>query len=548
MRSVWLLLAFMAMGALAQVPPRPESTDVPAPAAGPPPRIDLRIAPPPAQRLVLPAPVIARGFKVSGLRSIPESEVTRVLDDWTGKPVANDDLARAADRVTEHLRARGLLVALAYFPQQQITDGVIEIAVLEGRLGAIRIQKAEGLRLRGSIAERYLGGLQTGDSIRDDNVLSSLLLLNDLPGTRVEASLASSEQPGIADLDIRVRNDGGPIAGSLTLDNAGLRTTGEHRAQLILRWRDPLGLGDMLTWRWLQSSGGGHVLYSLMYGVPVNAMGTRLGLRLTEQRYALGKEFTPLAAGGSYHALWLLASHPIWRGANRNLELRFAYTGNETIDRLDAVAFRSDARRSLGVASLVFDRRDRGGLTNIEGQYRFGKTTQRDPLLAAIDAAPGGLNSFGRYSAYRLLASREQALTAQTSLYFSLTAQVASKNMEIGSELEMGGPNAVRAYPVGELFADQGHLARLELRHRPADLPGAMLSLFHDHARVEINRNALAGDPANRRGLGGIGVGLHYDYGRDLSMQASLAWRTGERPASAPDRSPRGFVGLTYRF
>ena len=74
------------------------------------------------------------------------------------------------------------------------------------------------------------------------------------------------------------------------------------------------------------------------------------------------------------------------------------------------------------------------------------------------------------------------------------------------------------------------------------------LSAFLDQARVRINRNPSADDPANTRGLGGYGLGVRHAIGERVTIRSSLAWRASERPATVPDRSPRVWISVLTSF
>ena len=543
----------MASHSHSQVPPRVEPLEVPAAPAAPPSRIELQLTPAPVERLVLRESVLVNAFRITGTRMIAEAELAQVLAPWTGRRLNADELAQAADAVTVYLRAKGLLVAQAYVPRQEIRDGVVEVAVLEGRLGAVRLEVPEGTRLSRAAAERFLASLQPGDSIRRDNVEHSLLLMNDLPGTQAGAALVTGSQPETADLQVRVNNDGNPITGTLTLDNAGLRTAGEYRASLDARLRSPLGIGDLLAARVMQTNGGGQTLGSLTYGLPINGLGTRLGVHYSDQRYRVGKEFAVLGVHGESRATSLLASHPLIRRSDHNLTLGLSFSEFHFKDNIDAVLLANQTRHRVAGVTLASDFRDRlfgGAATALQAQLLSGKVLLLGPGAATLDSAPGGLQVGGSFSVLRYRAERLQALDADSSIYLSVRGQLASKNLDAGPELAVGGPDGVRAYPVGELYADQGFVARIEYRRAVKLSPDSQttLSVFLDEASVRINRNPLAGDPANNRGLSGYGLGVRHVIGRSVTIQSSLAWRTSEGASTAPDRSPRVWVSVATAF
>ncbi|HUQ24377.1 MAG TPA: ShlB/FhaC/HecB family hemolysin secretion/activation protein, partial [Burkholderiales bacterium] len=528
MRVIGIFLLSFVAPAIAQAPPKPEPLELPRVPVAPPGGIELKALPVPAAPLVVAAPVFVKSFRILGSPTF-ETELATLLAPWTGRSLSAEELQRAADAATAHLRKRGFFVGQAFLPPQQIRDGVVEMQILEGRIGAMRLDVAPDSRVRPSVAERFVADLRAGETIRRDNVEQSLLLLNDLPGVALSASLAPGSETGTADLSTRLQNEGNPIDGRLTLDNAGVRGIGEYRGILDLRAPSPLGFGDLLAARLLRSSEGGHTFGSLTYGAPVNGAGTRLGIRYAEQSYKLGREFAALQAKGDSRAGTLLAVHPLVRRSDANLNLGASYSEVEYQDRIDAVGSVTDSRHriaSLGFAADSVDGWLGGGANYFQAQYFRGKVVLLDSEFAAFDSAPGGLGVAGMFSMWRLRAQRIQAVDAVSSLRISLNGQMASKNLDAGNEIQLGGPDAVRAYPVGEVYADEGYVARLEYRRdfKPFELP-LTLGLFYDAAQAKINRDPPPGDARNRRNLSGYGIGAYLAPWKAVSVQTWFAWR-----------------------
>jgi hemolysin activation/secretion protein len=546
-------LALAAAGALGQNVPRLEPLDVPAAPSSPPSRVEFNLPPLAPGNWIPTEKVQVRGFRFNGLHSVPEALLQDFVAQWVGRSLDGAQLAELAAALTAKLRDTGLLIAQAWIPDQEARDGFVRVEVVEGRIGSVQLDTDGSSRLRRNVAERFLAPIRPGDVATRANVEQSLLVLNDLPGIRLDAALTAGANSEQADVRVKVVDDGAPISGTIRVDNAGLRAAGEIRGDINVRLRSPLGLGDLASARYLQSSGAGQTLASLTYGLPVSGYGTRVGLRVAEQRYRLNKEFTPLEATGDQHAIAMLASHPLIRRSDHNLMLAASYSETSYLDRLGAFALTSNSRHRVAAVSATYDSRDAwlgGGANGFQFQQLRGRAIQKDPFFLALDTDPGGLNVYGRYSVTRYRAQREQSLDRSTSLYIAMNGQFASRNLDAGAELPLGGPDGVRAYPVGELYADEGYIARVELRRRFSitDASTTALIAFIDEARVRINRNPLPGDPANRRGLGAYGFGVAHAAGRGLALQAWFAWRMSESAFTAPDRSPRVWVALTAAF
>jgi hemolysin activation/secretion protein len=123
----------------------------------------------------------------------------------------------------------------AYLPQQEIKGGVVEIAIIEARIGKVALNLKEGTRyseilVRG-IVEKHL---VEGSIITETGLETPLLLLNDLPNATVTSEIKPSQTDRLGDLVISVSDSPGLISGSVDVDNYGNRFTGAWRAGVSL--------------------------------------------------------------------------------------------------------------------------------------------------------------------------------------------------------------------------------------------------------------------------------------------------------------------------
>src|SRR3546814_3789117 len=71
---------------------------------------------------------------------VDQAELDALAADYIGRQVAFDDLQQIAQRVTDLYLRRGYYLAQAVLPVQEVVDGVVEISVVEGRLGQVTVQ------------------------------------------------------------------------------------------------------------------------------------------------------------------------------------------------------------------------------------------------------------------------------------------------------------------------------------------------------------------------------------------------------------------------
>ena len=112
---------------------------------------------------------------------------------------------------------------------------------------------------------------------------------------------------------------------------------------------------------------------------------------------------------------------------------------------------------------------------------------------------------------------------------------------------------AVRAYPEGEAYADQGYVLNLEARMQLPKFSDAMpgqlqLIGFIDTGRAIVNKNPWAAG-LNRRTLSGAGVGVNWSDTNNFMVRAYYAVKVGDEVAlSAPDKSGRFWIQAVKYF
>jgi hemolysin activation/secretion protein len=273
-----------------------------------------------------------------------------------------------------------------------------------------------------------------------------------------------------------------------------------------------------------------------------------VGARFATHQYRLGGDFEVLGANGRYTSGQVKLTHPFVRTNDGNLSGELQFDETHYRDRFDAESARNDFRHRLLSLNVHADRADdflRGGITTLYAQYRSGRVYLDTPEVAAEDAT--GLGQGGRFTRGRFRLAREQALSENTGLSVAVLTQHASKNVEGGLKLQLGGPDGVRAYGLSELFVDQGHLARLDLHHTRALNPGwrAKGALFVDSARGRINKNPLAGASDNTQSLTGYGVSLALGWRDKVQSEITFA-RPANAPATDTQRKLRIWASLRY--
>jgi hemolysin activation/secretion protein len=172
---------------------------------------------------------------------------------------------------------------------------------------------------------------------------------------------------------------------------------------------------------------------------------------------------------------------------------------------------------------------------------------------AAREFDAGTAQSHGGYGRVSYSASQLQDLYPNFQLFAAINGQWASKNLDASEKMELGGMAAVRAYPEGEAYGDEGYVLTLEAR---CLLPHAIQPdnsaiqgfAFVDSGSVALNKKPWNAEP-NQRHLSGAGVGLTWASVNKFLVKVVYAHRVGDEPArSAPDANDRMWLQATRYF
>lgn len=527
---------------LQQIPPPPVPQNAP-----PPIRLEQR-ATPPSSPDSEGAKILVKTLRVTGAQLYSEADLVSVTGFAPGSELNLSELRAMASKIAEYYRKAGYFAAQAYLPAQDLKDNAVTIAVLEGRYGSITLRNQTNLS--DALANSILSGLDSGDIIATEPLENRLLRLSDLPGVKVSSTLVPGASLGTSDLIVDI-TPGKRVSGSIDADNAGSRYTGEYRLGATVNLNNLLGQGDIASLRVLTSGSGlnyARAAYQMQFD-KVTA-----GVAYSKLNYKLGREFAPLLARGTAEVASVFGSYSVIRSRNTNLNVGLNYDYKTFQDRVDSIGSVTDKKAQVLTASLYGDHRDTlggGGITAYALNVSAGNINILTPVALAADAATARTN--GGFNKVGFRASRLQNLGGPFSLYAGINGQVASKNLDVSEKMELGGMTAVRAYPEGEAFADEGYVVTLEARMKlpklSEQMPGEVqLVGFVDTGAVTINKNPwFAGK--NTRQLSGAGVGINWAENNNFFVRAYYARKLGSEPAiSAPDRSGRFWIQAVKYF
>ncbi|MFM2066680.1 MAG: hypothetical protein RLZZ584_1589 [Pseudomonadota bacterium] len=519
----------------------------------------MRDAPPPARAPQLQAQVLPRALaseqarqmaggvtihlqslRITGMRTIPEATLQALVADAIGKDLDFAQLQALADRIGDHYRSQGYLLAQVFLPAQKIVQGAVQITVQEGQLGRISVDAAP---VDPGVVQPWLYGLQTGEPLLADTLERDLLLLGDLPGVTVQSVLRPGASGGYTDLDVQGRAARG-LHADLVLDNHGNRYTGEWRLTGHASLGSVREFGDSLD-AVVTHGFSGYDYARLAWQQPFGTTGDQVGVAGSLMGYELGKEFSNLDARGHAIDLTLYGLSTLQRSRARRVQAQLALD----LKRFDDVANTARSTKHAQVLTLGVSAQslhEAGATSALSAGLTLGRL-QLDDTSAASDNL--SLRTRGTYA--KLTGQAEAGIPWGVAGLVSsvrLGGQFAAwRNLDSSEKMGLGGPQAVRAHASGEGSSDDALLFGTELRRAWGD---AQVKLFFDAARGQASHRAPVDGSAGiqRATLAGAGLGLDMNLPAGVLLQTAVAWRTAGRASPDVDRNPRLWLLLAIKL
>lgn len=427
------------------------------------------------------------------------------------------ELEEVASAVQQHVRSRGFFLAHVYVPEQQVSDGVVQLALLPGTLGNVAIIGSDNPLIRSELADLE------GQVLTRSNLETRLFRISQLPGIRTKAALAPGTEVGATDLAVDVLEQR-RFSGIVQLDNHGLDDTGELRLGTRLEWRNPWRGGDVLEIgaRTAVDPASQQQIWG-RYEMPFRRTPYRLELFAGNNRYDFDSiQGLNAELDGDSRLLELGLRRTYWQTRNSSGHARLKVGWHN-------LTWREFENQRLWFTNLaatghkIWDNAQIAINGGVEVEYGF----------ISGGEASGQDSSFYRLSSNGLVWTPVDLprLPGTQKLALRWQLQYSDSELPATRALGFGGPHLNRGFERTEFLADRGLVLGAELRF---ELPLGELVTFID---------AAYGNGENERDepwaqLTSIGVGWDADWGPGFTSRLSLGL-----PVSgdgSPDINPPG--------
>jgi hemolysin activation/secretion protein len=451
-----------------------------------------------------PVRVLVQRIEVTGSTVFGSNDFAPIIQSAEGQSLTLEELRTIADRITQLYLDQGYITSRAVLVEQVVSEGVIQIRVVEGALERIEVEGNHRVNTS-YIRDRIQLGAST--PLNQANLEDQLRLLRlDPLFENITANLRAGSGLGQSILIVQV-TEADPLVANFSSDNYSPPSVGSERFGVSASYLSLTGLGDTLSATYARSTTGGSDLFDFSYRVPLNPMNGTLELRAAPSSYRItDPKFSALNIEGNSDLYELSFRQPLLRSPREEfaLSLGFTYRDGETFINNFSVDNSTTSVFKFGQDYVL---RDVQGAWALQSQFNLG--------TGLFDATQNsGSQADGQFFSWLGQAQRVQILNPNNLLIVQADLQLSPDPLLSSQQFVIGGGQSVRGYRQNSRIGDNGFRFsaedRISILRDEAGTPTLQFAPFAD-VGVVWNVDGNSNNLPRQTFLPGIGVGLLWE-------------------------------------
>lgn len=516
-----------------------------APAPLPPlPKFDLRLQAPeksPVTRAIDEISFEVRKVEVVGASAYSRGELEAEFASVRGKRVSLSALHAIAERIEARYSADDYFLTRVFIPPQRIRDGVVQIKVIEGKIGAVFLEGGTpGVR---SQIEAQLAHLTQERPIRLQTLERAILMAGDVPGVTATGLLRPGAAQGESDLVLTVSDL--PDSKLVGQSNAGANPTGPWSVSAFATLNKPFGLEGQLS-AGLSTAPDGKRSQSVFarYSRSIWRPGTTVSLGVVASRSQPRGALSSLDNVSTSTSVNPRLRQALLRSRANSLYMDVALSFNRAkTEYLDTPV--SDDRSTVAEATLTWQGVD--PLGNVQASLSYFQGTKLAGAIGSDAPTPSVLGFEPNFKKWGLNFNRTFVLPANLSLLYATQTQYTKDILLSGETMAFGGSYIGRGYDPAVISGDSGSGGLLELRHdQVVNLMGKPV-MVQPYAFVDLGITSSNLTKTVQR-LRSTGLGLRLSTPSVGSVDLMLARALIPIETVDPRPNPRLVLNSTLRF
>ncbi len=490
-------------------------------------------------------------FKLEGNTVYSDEELGKILASYENREITAEEMHEAKDKVSRFYIINGYRNSGVIIPNQEVTDGVIVLRVIEGKLSRVEVSGNKWLRT-GYIRKRLELATKGGKLPFNVNTMQERLQLikQDPRVDNIHANFGPGLELGDGILDVQVE-EARPYYLAFVFNNHNSPSIGSYRGEINIGHNNLTGFGDSLNAQYALTEGLDE--YSVNYSIPFTRRDTTMAFSFERaEPVVIAEPFDELNIESETMTYSASLRHPFYKTISREfaMELKLERSQSKTMLNGIPYSFTSYAEedkdeKDYKVCALRFSQEwvDRSliQVLAIRSTFSFGldmldATTDlsRDITDADPDAPDARFFTWlGQFQWLRRINFLNSQLLFRTDLRLSNNPLLPVEKFAIG------GSSTVRGYRENQLTTDNGVVSSLEWRIGLGKLKLPWLSKGPNDGMVQLcpffvdfgkgwNTDSEDPDPDT---IYSVGIGARWSVNDNIN--AEIYW--GEALKSLPD-------------
>lgn len=412
--------------------------------------------------------VVLRNLSVPGSTKELEATLKKI---FLGKPITRELLEEIKHTIVLHFRTNNRPIVSVHIPEQDITDGIVEVVVVEGRLGKVI---CKGNRWFSDSLLQSFVDIDPGSVITNDTLLTDVTWMNRNPFRRTDLLLSPGEEEGTTNIEL-ITKDRFPLRVYAGGDNTGNDATGVLRWFTGFNWANAFFCDHTLNYQYTTSSDfHDFQAHTVNYSAPLSwhHVFILFGGYSTVHPHLEShhRSFGVFKSHG--HSAQASARYEIPIGKLYSSALKEFLFGFDFKNTNNNLEFIGDDTIPIVTKTV--------NITQLVAGFNFGKQTTHHKFSLALEVfgSPGRIvphQSSSDFENLRAGAKTRYVYGTATlgdvyrfptnfSLSLLLRGQVASQNLLPSEQFGIGGFDTVRGYEEREVNVDNAFVFNFEIR------------------------------------------------------------------------------------
>jgi len=482
-------------------------------------------------RLSTAASVFVKKFILKGNKVYSDQDLAFIVSPYEERRISSEELHEVKNKISLFYYTNGYVNSGAVIPDQKVTDGTIQINIIEGILPKITV--IGNTWMKSSYIKRRLE-IATGDGKAplNINVLQDRLkMIKQNPRVEnINANLSPGLKLGEAELEVSVK-EARPYFLNFEVNNSNSPSVGAYRGDITFEHINMTGYGDKIRFKYGITDGLD--TYSTKYEMPVSRLGTTFSLAADRSKsVVVAYPFEEKDIKGDTTTMSVGLNHPFYKTVSSEflmglkLEVRKSNTymlgmnmsftpgvvdgkSKVSVLRLSQEWIQRSLSQVIAARSTISIGLDAFDATNSEDVYADADVDSTDDNIQTIPT--------GQFAAW-LGQFQWIKRIKETQLIARLDLRISDSPLLSIEKFAIGGRATVRGYRENLMTPDNGLVTSLEWRIPVAqwNIPALTSNqkmgtvYFAPFFDFGMGGNTKSKDP-DPRSISSVGFGVRWD-------------------------------------